>query len=196
MKVQVDARLANQRTSQASQIDNAIKQGTSLKSELEQARLRFKRVQQQSIDQTDAIQRSTRQAQQEQSTQAANAIAAMRGAYPAVRELLTPFTTSGYRQPGPSGRLKTTANSQPLSYSGLLRMRALEDSKKGREILFYAVQPSNAFGKLNDRPLGNFPRYGNFNDIDKAEVQQKLKRAQTFLRNHGEAMTETGMLSP
>ena len=75
-------------------------------------------------------------------------------------------------------------------------MRALEDSKKGREILFYAVQPSNAFGKLNDRPLGNFPRYGNFNDIDKAEVQQKLKRAQTFLRNHGEAMTETGMLSP
>jgi hypothetical protein len=97
---------------------------------------------------------------------------------------------------GSSGRLETTSEKEPLSYSGLLRTRALEDSKEGLTILFHAVQPSATFGMPNDRPLGDFPRYANYYDIDTAKVQVKLKRVQNFLRDHGAAMTEMGMLSP
>ena len=83
-----------------------------------------------------------------------------------------------------------------MSYAGLLRTRALVDSTKGRELLFSIAQPLNALGKLNDRPLGGFPPNRNHYDIDNAEVREKLKRAQAFLRNYGEAMVEAGLLSP
>ncbi len=116
--------------------------------------------------------------------------------YPAVRTLLTPFTSSGYRQLDASSRLVPTADSLPLSYSGLLRSGALEDTKKGLEALFRIGQQKDGFGATNDRSLGAFPELTSEFDIGKPDIVKKLKQAQSFLRTYGEAMVEAKLLSP
>ncbi len=126
----------------------------------------------------------------------AAAIREMERAYPAVRALLTPFTSTGLRQLDESSRLVPTVDSLPLSYAGLLRSGALEDGPKGLEILFRLAQPVDGFGKTNDRPLGAFPELRSEFDVSKPEIVKTLKQAQAFLRAHGTAMVEAKLLSP
>ena len=120
---------------------------------------------------------------------------AMKSAYPAVKQLLLPFTSKGYRQPNDTRRLRLTSQNAPISYAGLVRAGALESSSAGLEKMFYLVQPNTAFGRQNDRPLGEFPAYRNFNDFEQPIVQEKLKRAQDFLIEHGDTMVREGLLS-
>lgn len=196
VRTQVDEKLASDRANMNARLQSETKRQTDLKRELEQAKNEYGLLRENSRVEIESSERSIQNAKRELATRKSKTIKAMRTAYPDVRDLLAPITTPGYRQPGASGSLEITSEKRPMSYSGLLRKRALEDSKKGRELLFYMVQPSNAFGKLNDRPLGGFPAYRNHYDIDTAEVQAKLQRAQAFLRNYGEAMVEAELLSP
>jgi hypothetical protein len=135
-------------------------------------------------------------AQRDLAEQMSHAITQMQAAYPPVRTLLLPFTTPGYRQPAASGNLEITSTKEALSYSGLLRIRALEDSDKGMSVLFILAQSFDGNSKFNDRPQGDFPVHSNFSDINKADIRLKIRTTQSFLREHGEAMVEAGLLSP
>ena len=196
VRTQVDEKLASDRANQNARLQSETKRQTDLKRELEQAKNEYDLLRKDSRVEIESSERSVQNAKRELATRKAKTMKAMRTAYPAVRDLLTPITTPGYKQPGSSGSLQFTSEKQPMSYAGLLRTRALVDSTKGRELLFSIAQPLNALGKLNDRPLGGFPPNRNHYDIDNAEVREKLKRAQAFLRNYGEAMVEAGLLSP
>lgn len=123
-------------------------------------------------------------------------VAEMKAAYPAVEQLLLPFTSKGYSQPERSRRrMQRTSERQAISYSSLLSAGTLEDSKTARKKLFHLVQPTATFGPPNDRTLGEFPAYRNHYDFDNATNQAKIQRAQSFLRKYGEAMVSEGLLS-
>lgn len=196
VRTQVGEKLASDRANQDAQVKDEIERQATLKRELEQATKQYDLLRKESLVEIETSERAVQNAQQELATRKARAIAQMQHAYPAVRTLLVPFTTAGYRQPAADGDLEITSKRQALSYSGLLRIRALEDSDKGLRVLFVMAQSYDGYRKFNDRPQGDFPVNSSFQDIDKAENRVKLKAAQSFLRKHGEAMVETGLLSP
>ncbi len=196
VRTQVDEKLASDRANQDAQLKDETERQATLKRELEQAKKQYDLLRKESLVEIETSERAVQNAQQELATRKARAIAQMQHAYPAVRTLLVPFTTAGYRQPAADGDLEITSKKQALSYSGLLRIRALEDSDKGLRVLFVMAQSYDGYRKFNDRPQGDFPVNSSFQDIDKAENRVKLKAAQSFLRKHGEAMVEAGLLSP
>ena len=193
---QVDARIANERSVLAAQTQTEANRRSQFESQLKAAKLRHDAARQQAHAANESFRQSMLQTKQEASARKDEAIARMRAAYPQMQSLLLPFTTPGYRQSPASGRLEVTSEKQPLSYAGLLRTGALDDSDKGLKKLFYMAQSSDAFGKLNDRPQGEFPVYKSEFDIKRADVRSKVKRTQAFLRDHGEAMVAAGLLSP
>ncbi|MCA9013075.1 MAG: hypothetical protein KDB01_25165, partial [Planctomycetaceae bacterium] len=114
---------------------------------------------------------------------------------PAIRGFLSPLISKGYKQPDGLNSMKVVVDGGPLSLSALMQFGALNEDKRGMEILFYLVQSGNAFGNLNDRPLGQFPKYTDEFVIQKPTVIETVRRVQRFLIEHGDAMVETGILS-
>ena len=112
----------------------------------------------------------------------------MEAKLPGMRSLLSPFVTPGYRQPQWQSHLEVVPDKSPMSFSALQRVRALEDSKKGMEILLMLAE--------NDRPTGDFPIYQGESDITRPEILETLKVVQEFLRTYGEVMVEANLLSP
>lgn len=193
---QVAARIADEQSVLTSQMQTATDRVETLNLQLRQARKRLDAMSEDAQLALESSQRSLLTNEQELSDQKAQDVARMKQAYTAVRALLIPFTTPGFRQQAASGKLEVTSDKQPLSYAGLLRTGALEESDEGLEKLFRMAQTFDGYSKFNDRPQGAFPTLRDHQDIKKADVRAKLKRAQTFLLEHGEAMVEAGLLSP
>ncbi|MBI1310075.1 hypothetical protein GC176_02120 [bacterium] len=191
----VDARLQKERDVQAAQLKTETDRKAVLERDVQAAKSKLADAEKQARQQIDSANRAAEEAKQAREAELTQAIAQMKAAYPAVRELLAPFTTPGYRKISSTTRFETSADKEPLSYSGLLRRGVLEDSARGIEGLFYLVQPHDAFGNNNDRPLGEFPEYKSFNDIENATTREKVKQAQAFIRLYGNAMVKTGLLS-
>ena len=120
---------------------------------------------------------------------------AMEQALPAMRELLSPVISKGYRQPDGTNGMKVVVDAGPISLSSLMQYGALNDDKKGMESLFDLLQYGNAFGRNNDRPLGQFPKSINEFVIQKPAVIETVRKVQRFLIEHGDAMVEAGILS-
>lgn len=158
------------------------------------AKLKLADAEKQARQQIESANRAAEKAEQAREAELAQAIDRMKTAYPAVRDLLIPLTTPGYRQISSANRLDTTADKEPLSYTGLLRKGVLENTDRGIEDLFYLVQPAAAAGR-NDRPMGAFPEYNAVNSIENATTREKVKQAQAFIRLHGNAMVKTGLLA-
>jgi len=113
-----------------------------------------------------------------------------------IRANLVAFTTPGYVQPESADKLVYRKAKQPISYSALQRIGALEDSEKGRAILL-RVGGSKSATQQNDRPLGNFPRMNSVEQLRKDEdVKARVRNAQRLLKRYGSLMVEDGLLSP
>ena len=112
----------------------------------------------------------------------------MEAKLPGLKSLLSPFISPGYRQPRWDSQLEVVPDKAPMSFSALQRVRALEDSKKGMEILSKLAK--------NDRPTGDFPIYQGETVVLTPEVIETRKFVQEFLRTYGEVMVEANLLSP
>jgi hypothetical protein len=105
-----------------------------------------------------------------------------------VRSSLQFFFTPGYLQPGASGVHRTTKK-QPISFSGLQAIGALQDSTQGLQKLYFVV----CHDQDKDRP-----RWGtesNVEFIDRKEFE-RLQTAQEYLRRLGDALVELKLLAP
>lgn len=118
-----------------------------------------------------------------------------RGDYERIRVVLTAFTTPGYVQPETAYKLVFHDTKQPVSYSALKRVGALEDSDKGLAILF-RVGGSKSATQQNDRPLGAFPRMNSISELQKPNTVARVKEAQQLLRKYGVFLIEDGLLTP
>ncbi len=120
----------------------------------------------------------------------------MESELPAMRSLLSPFITPGYRQPSVDTHLEVTPDALPISLSRLMRSRALEDSKKGMETMLILADSDSNYQPRNDRPHGSFPNRESETDIGKPEILRTLRTVQEFLRKYGDVMVEAKLLSP
>lgn len=178
------------------ELKTATDRKDQLNKDLEEADARLKSTQTEADRQLGASTQTVESDAKRLADRKAEAKRRMEAELPKVRSLLSPFISPGYRQPHAGASLVVTSNSEPMSFSGLIRVRALEDSQKGLEILFFLADSENAFGRNNDRPFGTFPNYSSEFDIQKPEILNSLKTVQEFLRQHGEAMVEAKLLSP
>ncbi len=148
---------------------------------------------------TERIAESEKSVEAEQATVAARNAELrkkMEAKLPGMRSLLSPFITPGYRQPRWESYLEVVPDKAPMSFSALQRVRALEDSKKGMELLLMLADKEAGFYPGNDRPAGDFPIYQGEGDIQRPEILETLKVVQDFLRTYGEVMVEANLLSP
>lgn len=102
-----------------------------------------------------------------------------------IQRALVPFISKGYVQP--NGR---TTEALPMSYSKLAAVGALKPDQEGIRMLLATAANSN------DRPRGIFPTVAGgaveWSLID----MDAIGRAQRLLIQHGQAMVESGLLSP
>ena len=103
---------------------------------------------------------------------------------------LLPVTSN----PESADKLVYHKTKRPFSYSALNVLGALEDSEKGRAILF-RVGGSKTASQQNDRPLGSFPRMNSISELRKPDVVARLKETQRLLRQYGRLMVDDGLLS-
>jgi hypothetical protein len=110
--------------------------------------------------------------------------------YPAMRGYLTPFTSSGYAQPGRYGFVRTTEKG-PVSLSKLQGMGFLKKTIGSLQSFYY----STTANRMNDRPSGAFPQYvGGASDW--ARKQETVQTVQDFLNKFGTIMVEKKLLAP
>ncbi len=164
-------------------------------SSLREAESQLEKLQKESVSQLREIESSAEESARQRDFARVEARKAMEQALPAMRGLLSPVISKGYKQPDSSGSMKVVVDPRPLSLSALMQFGALNDDKKGMETLFYLVQSGNAFGNQNDRPLGQFPKYTDEFVIQKPAVIETVRQVQRFLIEHGDAMVEAGILS-
>ena len=112
---------------------------------------------------------------------------------PAIRTLLKPFTTPGYAQPNSADKMIHGSAKQPVSYSTLKRIGALEE--KGLSVLF-RVGGTKSTSQQNDRPLGGFPRMYSLKELEKPDVRSRVVEAQRLLQQYGPFLIEDGLLAP
>ncbi len=112
-----------------------------------------------------------------------------------IRTDLVAFTTPGYVQPESADKLVYHKTKQPMSYSALQRIGALDDDNDGRAILL-RVAGSKSATQQNDRPLGSFPRMNSASELRKQDVLTRVTEAQRLLRQYGPFMVEDGLLAP
>ena len=112
-----------------------------------------------------------------------------------IRTDLVAFTTPGYVQPESADKLVYHKTKQPMSYSALQRIGALDDGNDGRAILL-RVGGSKSATQQNDRPLGSFPRMNSASELRKQDVLTRVTEAQRLLRQYGPFMVEDGLLAP
>ena len=106
---------------------------------------------------------------------------------------MTPFTSNGYKQPGGS-KFVQTIDHRPVSFSRMKGAGMLGLDQRSLEKLYFAAQRMG-YSKDNDRPLGGFPAYKNFNDIKHGATIEKVKKVRDFLLKYGDAMVREGLLS-
>ena len=164
-------------------------------SSLREAESQLEKLQKESASQLREIESSAEESARQRDLARVEARKAMEQALPAMRGLLSPVISKGYKQPDSAQSMKVVVDPGPLSLSALMQFGALNEDKKGMETLFYLVQPGNAFGNLNDRPLGQFPKYTDEFVIQKPAVIETVRKVQRFLIEHGDAMVEAGILS-
>ncbi|WP_099258750.1 hypothetical protein [Rhodopirellula bahusiensis] len=111
-----------------------------------------------------------------------------------IRAVLTAFTTPGYVQPETADKLVFHDTKQPVSYSALERIGALE-AKKGLPILF-RVGGSKSATQQNDRPLGTFPRMNSISELGNPNIAARVEEAQELLCKYGSFLIEDGLLAP
>ena len=169
---------------------------TQLKNEVADSLKRLKESEAESKRKLDASIAAIESSAQAIVEKRAEARRKMEEAYPAVRSLLLPFTTPGYKQLNPKNCWEMTVDSKPVSYSGLLRTGMLVDDIKYLKIFFNMSCSYDGIHFFNDRPQGDFPLERSEFDIDNPAILNKLRKAQAFLRTHGEAMVEAKLLSP
>ncbi len=112
-----------------------------------------------------------------------------------IRTDLVAFITPGYAQPESADQIVHKRTKQPVSYSALRRVGALEDSEKGLAILL-RIGGSKSATQRNDRPLGSFPRMNSIAELRKPSVRIRVKEAQRLLRDYGPILVEDGLLAP
>ena len=112
-----------------------------------------------------------------------------------IQRLLSPFISPAYSQLGEyKHTFQQTAELQPLSYSGLERLGAMEPTIKGLDALGEIGTSPYRYSK-NTRPMGAFPicSESTFNNPVQLET---VKRAQELLRKHSAHLIEIGLLLP
>lgn len=180
----------------ANEIKTVTDQRETMRTEFMSAQSELKRIEAESKQQLDEAARQRTDQLKELAQQRLAARKRMEEALPEFRERLSVFIKPGYRQPQSNLHFVGTIESQPISYSALLRVGALEDDLKGLETLLI-MGDTYRFSERNDRPLGAFPKYTNWEfDVKNPEIIRQLKAIQEFLRRHGEAMMEAKLLSP
>lgn len=102
---------------------------------------------------------------------------------PEIRRYLTPFITPGNRHIGQT----YTEEKKPLSFSGIQRAGALDNTAIGHQNFMFLAGSSR-----NDRPSGIFPTYIGGHVHDPGDVV----RAQNLLKRFGDLLVEKGMLEP
>lgn len=112
-----------------------------------------------------------------------------------IRTDLVAFITPGYAQPKSADQIVHQKTKQPVSYSALTRVGALENSEKGLAILL-RIGGSKSATQRNDRPLGSFPRLNSIAELRKPSVRGRVKEAQRLLRDYGPILVEDGLLAP
>jgi hypothetical protein len=110
--------------------------------------------------------------------------------YPAMRGYLTPFTSSGYAQPGRYG-FKRTTEKGPVSLSKLQGMGYLKKEIRALQSFYYATTAN----RMNDRPHGAFPQHFG-GAADWARKQETIQTIQNFLNKYGTIMVEKKLLAP
>lgn len=108
-------------------------------------------------------------------------------ALPEIRQLLRPFITEGWTQPGRGEGYTRTVKKGPVSYSLLKGAGHLEKNVRAAGKFRYAASANG----WNDRELGSFPVYGTYEKGAEAAL-----RAQDLLNEFGELMVEKKMLAP
>lgn len=108
-------------------------------------------------------------------------------ALPEIRQLLRPFITDGWTQPGKGEGYTRTVNKGPVSYGLLKGAGHLEKNVRAVGKFRYAASANG----WNDRDLGSFPSYGTYEKGAEAAL-----RAQDLLNEFGELMVEKKMLAP
>ena len=164
-------------------------------SSVKEAEIQLEKLQKESASRLRKIESSAEESARQRDLTRVEARKAMEQALPAIRGLLSPVISKGYKQPDSAQSMKVVVDPGPVSLSALMQFGALNEDKKGMETLFYLVQPGNAFGNLNDRPLGQFPKYTDEFVIQKPAVIETVRKVQRFLIEHGDAMVEAGILS-
>ena len=112
-----------------------------------------------------------------------------------IRTMLKPFITPGYVQPESADKLAYQNIKQPVSFSALKQIGALQPTQRGIEILF-RVGGSKSSTYQNDRPLGGFPRMNSRDELEKPDVLSKVRDVQRLLREYGPYLVEDELLSP
>jgi hypothetical protein len=124
---------------------------------------------------------------EEQAKQARRA--ALEKDLPEIRRVLVPFVTKGYMQPGIPQDVRTT-EALPMSHSKLIARGALKPTQEGIRALLSIASNSN------DRDRGAFPVVAG-GAVEWSLVDMPyVSRAQQLLIRHGQAMVESGLLSP
>ena len=193
---EVTSQMTTLETSLSKELKTATDRKDQLSKDLEEAQARLKNTQTESDRQLAESTQTMESDAKRLADRKAEAKRRMEAELPKVRSLLSPFISSGYRQPYAGTGLVVTSNSEPMSFSQMIRVRALEESDKGIEILFRLGDHDSTNASKNDRPAGTFPDYTSEYDIKRPEIIETLKTVQQFLRQHGEAMVEAKLLSP
>ncbi|TWT44360.1 hypothetical protein RAS1_07740 [Phycisphaerae bacterium RAS1] len=111
---------------------------------------------------------------------------------PEVQQLLAPFLTKGYWQPG--DKVGANVDLKPISYSKLSGFGALQPTTGGIQKLLQVATKDIKYG-IFDKVRPRWPYTSDMRKI-KPEQLEEAKKAQALLIELGEVMVEQGMLSP
>ena len=111
---------------------------------------------------------------------------------PEVQQLLAPFLTKGYWQPG--DKIGSNVDLKPISFSKLTGFGALQPTASGIQKLLQVATKDIKYG-IFDKVRPRWPYTSDMRKI-KAEQLEEVKKAQALLIELGEVMVEQGMLSP
>lgn len=185
-----------QQTRFADEIKTVKEQRATLRTQFDNAQSDYKRIEAESMQQLAEATKKHDEKLRELAQQRLAARKRMEEELPAFRTRLSPFISPGYRQPESRYKFVVVIEAQPISYSALIRIGALDDDLKGLETLLITGD-SDSTRLWNDRPFGDFPNYVNWEfDGKNPEIVRQLKAVQEFLRRHGEALMEAKLLAP
>lgn len=108
-----------------------------------------------------------------------------------IDNLLRPFTSHGFSQPGPLGYMRKIADKRPVSLSRLRAEGALDNTIDGLTKLFCI-----GGGPTNERNKGGFPVAVRPRDLrDKPHILATVKEAQRLLNAYGPLLVDEQLLA-